>query len=245
MWLNWTQTRSSQQQADGCNESCDRSIVCAIKVMMDAVVRIVIVHNQSFVIVCNWSFVMVHVMDEGEQASRWRRKEGRNKRQSSIHTCLWQESTWEWQIWCPGRGVSMSIATDWQLHETCVSHCEIPVPREAMHCTNTARTPQSRLLPYAHRPQHAQLPCWVMMMVMMLLDNTSRALRMEFLKKTIETLKCSIPFLPEISDLMNSDRLLFVIRLHSKMPDEEGEAQACVVHHHRHTWSSQPSDGGV
>jgi hypothetical protein len=50
-----------------------------------------------------------------------------------------------------------------------------------MHCTNTAWTPQWRLLPYAHRPQHAQLPCWVMMMVMMLLDNTSRALRMEFL----------------------------------------------------------------
>jgi hypothetical protein len=86
-----------------------------------------------------------------------------------------------------------------------------------------------------------------MMMVMMLLDNTSRALRMEFLKKTIETLKCSIPFLPEISDLMNSDRLLFVIKLHSKKPGEEGEAQARVVHHHhhRHAWSSQPSDGGV
>jgi hypothetical protein len=38
--------------------------------MMDAVVRIVIVHNQSFVIICNWNFVTVHVMDDGEQASR-------------------------------------------------------------------------------------------------------------------------------------------------------------------------------
>jgi septum formation inhibitor-activating ATPase MinD len=82
------------------------------------------------------------------------------------------------------------------------------------------------------------------MMVMMLLDNTSRVLRMKFLKKTIETLKCSIPFFPEISDLMNSDRLLFVIKLHSKKT-EEGEAQARVVHHHRLAWSSQPSDGGV
>ncbi len=32
MSLNWTQIRSSQQQADRCNKSCDGSIVCAIRV---------------------------------------------------------------------------------------------------------------------------------------------------------------------------------------------------------------------